>query len=128
LHGARIVLEDLSRLTEERIIDFLEVDDAGRVGGLVDIADRAWCVLGVVQNVVGLRAELEGVTLAERNALVGCQVPVVDGAGRQRITLSIGKGTGLGLNVISIGVDGDVANRVCGALPVVSRLAEIGKV
>ena len=70
LHGACVVLEDLSRLTEKCIINLLEVDDAGRIRSLVDVSDRARSVLSMVQNVVGLCSELKRIMFMEGKAFV----------------------------------------------------------
>ena len=111
LHAACVVQELLLRVIEEGIGDGLE-GVAASEAGTVDVVDGTGCVLGVVEDVERLCAELERVTLEERDALVGGEVEVVDGANRQRVTGRSRQRTGTGLNVVGVRVDGGVTDEI----------------
>ena len=67
-----------------RLGDRLEVVVCGEAG-CVYVVDSSRNVLCVVEYVEGVRAELDRVAIAERDALVCGQVNVVDGTGAETI-------------------------------------------
>src|SRR6185312_13092520 len=83
---------------------------ARRVAGAVYIIDAARLILRVIEDVEGLKAELDGVVFMEGKALVGGQVEIVDRAYWQRVAAGSGQSASSGLDVISIWVDGRISD------------------
>src|SRR5947209_19971923 len=80
----------------------------------------------MVEHVVGSCTKFERVVFLERKTLEERQIPVVDGTGRQCVSGSGGECTLGCLNIVSIRVDGNVANDVCRAGGICgSRSAEV---
>src|ERR1041385_5163501 len=111
LHGASIVGEGLCRIIEGTAVNANETSDAG-ISDRVDSVNTARNELRVVENVERLSGELNIRSLARVKALYNSHVPVVRAWGSQRIASGSCKGTRASLNVLGIGVLGNVTYSV----------------
>src|SRR5258708_2516822 len=111
LHGTSVVEELLLRPIEAGATGRLEAV-ARCVAGRVDVVNGSGDVLCVVEDVERLRAELERIVLLHRDPLEGREIKVVDRTDGKGVTSAVRQSAGTGLDVVGVGVDGSVPNKV----------------
>lgn len=111
LHCASVIREDFLRVIERCAGNVLKAR-AGRIARTIYVIYSSRLILRMIEDVPGLRAQFDRITVVERDALVDRQINIVDRPYRKRVACRIRQGPLPRLNVVCIWIYGRIADDI----------------